>query len=164
VIHSLFVWHTHPSLHRQSPSTRLARHSLIALIALTIAALSFAAYADNFKMSCDVQGTIAAMQDKELAPSRMTLEIESIGNNIFMHLIGAKPYEMKLSTLTTKVFVGTNLTNAKHLGVRTKNKETNQEGQLVIDQKTVGLSGYNDIEFLGKPVRLTLTGTCILPN
>jgi hypothetical protein len=139
-------------------------HAHQSLTALTCVALSFAACADNFKMSCDVQGTIAAMQDKELAPSRMTLEIETIGNNIFLRLTGAKPYEMKLSTLATKVFVGANLTNAKHLGVRTKNKETNQEGQLVIDQKTVGLSGYNDIEFQGKPVRLTLTGTCILPN
>ena len=70
---------------------------------------------------------------------------------------------MKVSTLATKIMTGTNLTNPKHLGVRAKNKETGQESELVIDQKTVKLTGYNDIEVQKQIVRLVLTGQCILP-
>ena len=78
--------------------------------------------------------------------------------------MGANPYDMKVSTLATKVMSGTNLTNPKHLGVKAKNKDTGQESQLIIDQKTVTLTGYNDIEVQKQIVRLVINGQCILPN
>jgi hypothetical protein len=115
-------------------------------------------------MNCDVQGTIPALEDKELPSARVTVEIETIGNNTFMRITGSKTYEMKASTLATKVFTGTNLTNPKFLGVRSKNKETGQESEITINQKTVALSGFNDIDFQGKTVRLQLTGQCVLPK
>ncbi len=138
--------------------------TLCTAMGIAIAVFSFAALADNFKMPCEVKGIIPALEDKELPAARVTLEIETIGNNIFMRMTGSKQYEMKLSTLATKVFTGTNLTNPKHLGVRSKNNETGQEGELTVDQKTVSLSGYNDIDFQGKVVRLKLSGVCTLPK
>ncbi len=126
--------------------------------------LSLSANAENFKMPCEIKGIIPALEDKELPSARVILEIKTIGNNIFMRVTGSKQYEMKLSTLATKVFTGTNLTNPKRLGIRSKNNETGQESELTVDQKTVSLSGYNDIDFQGKTVRLRLSGVCILPK
>ncbi len=121
------------------------------------------ARADDFKMNCDIQGSIPAVPDKAVAPARVSLVIQTLGNNIFIQIVGPSPYDMKVSTLATKIMTGTNLTNPKHLGVRAKNKETGQESELVIDQKTVKLTGYNDIEVQKQIVRLVLTGQCILP-
>ena len=121
-------------------------------------------FADDFKMNCDVQGTVPVMVDKTFPPARVALVIQTLGNNIFIQIVGPSPYDMKVSTLATKVMSGTNLTNPKHLGVRAKNKETGQESELVIDQKNVTLTGYNDIEVQKQMVRLVLTGQCVLPK
>ena len=135
------------------------------LLSITLVLLwSNICFADEFKMSCDVQGNIPQMLDKIIAPARVTLTIQTLGNNIFMQIVGPTPYDMKVSTLVTKVMTGINLTNPKHLGVRTKNKETGQEAELVIDQKTVTMTGYNDVEIQKQSVRLLLTGQCILPK
>ena len=135
------------------------------LLSVTLVLLwSNICFADEFKMSCDVQGSIPQMLDKIIAPARVTLTIQTLGNNIFMQIVGPSPYDMKVSTLVTKVMTGINLTNSKHLGVRTKNKETGQEAELVIDQKTVTMTGYNDVEIQKQSVRLLLTGQCILPK
>jgi len=153
------------SNHRGSilPSCFLNRLGLLSVpVILTLwGACSFA---DDFKMNCDVQGTVPVMVDKTFPPARVALVIQTLGNNIFIQIVGPSPYDMKVSTLATKVMSGTNLTNPKHLGVRAKNKETGQESELVIDQKTVTLSGYNDIEVQKQMVRLVLTGQCVLPK
>jgi len=122
------------------------------------------ALADDFKMNCVVQISIPQMLDKSVPPTRVSLLIQTLGNNIFMQIVGPSPYNMKVSTLTTKVMTGINLTDPKHLGVRTRNKETGQEAELLIDQKKVTLTGYNDVELQKQSVRLLLTGQCILPN
>ena len=159
-------------MHLHQPSliqkkTRYTRFLVITnklVFFICICAFPFLVKAENFKMNCDVQGTIPALEDKELPSARVTVEIETIGNNTFMRITGSKTYEMKASTLATKVFTGTNLTNPKFLGVRSKNKETGQESEITINQKTVALSGFNDIDFQGKTVRLQLTGQCVLPK
>jgi hypothetical protein len=142
----------------------LFRSTAILLCFLACSFCCQSTLADDFKMNCDVQGTIPAMPDKVIAPARVALVIQTLGNNIFIQIVGPSPYEMKVSTLATKVMSGSNLTNPKHLGVRAKNKETGQESELVIDQKTVTLSGYNDIDYQKQIVRLAITGQCILPK
>ena len=142
---------------------KVNNYSFLFCISLFFSSSQFA-LADDFKMSCDVQGSIPQMLDKIIVPARVTLTIQTLGNNIFMQIVGPSPYDMKVSTLVTKVMTGINLTNSKHLGVRTKNKETGQEAELVIDQKTVTMTGYNDVEIQKQSVRLLLTGQCRLPK
>ena len=154
---------------KTSKALLVSRSSLTQRLAITFFFLfaslcGLSAWADEFKMNCDVQGTIPAMPDKSIAPARVSLLIQTLGNNIFIQIVGANPYDMKVSTLATKVMSGTNLTNPKHLGVKAKNKDTGQESQLIIDQKTVTLTGYNDIEVQKQIVRLVINGQCILPN
>ncbi len=154
-----------PAVYIHRSRTKNLFQRCASLLSVTLVLLwSNICFADEFKMSCDLQGSIPQMLDKIIAPARVTLTIQTLGNNIFMQIVGPTPYDMKVSTLVTKVMTGINLTNPKHLGVRTKNKETGQEAELVIDQKTVTMTGYNDVEIQKQSVRLLLTGQCILPK
>ena len=125
---------------------------------------SLSSFADEFKVNCDIQGTIPVLDDKALPPVKAVLMIQTLGNNIFIQMVGPSPYEMKVNTLETKLMSGKNLTNPKHLGALVKNKTTGQETEIVLDYKTVALSGYNDIEYQKQIVRLVLTGQCVLPK
>jgi hypothetical protein len=132
--------------------------------ALLLSLYSRSSFADEFKVNCDIQGTIPVLDDKALPPVKAVLMIQTLGNNIFIQIVGPSPYEMKVNTLETKLMSGKNLTNPKHLGARVKNKTTGQETEIVLDYKTVALSGYNDIEYQKQMVRLVLTGQCVLPK
>lgn len=134
------------------------------MLLVCLSTMSPSLKAQSFIMPCDIQGVIPALEDKAVAPARVNVEIRTIGNNIFILLKGPAPYEMKLSTLTTNNNIGTNLTNPKFLGVRMKSKDTGREAEIKIDQKSVTLKGYNDIDYMGKFVRLVMSGPCTLPK
>ncbi len=138
---------------------------------LTLAALSVwgcvgmtPALAQTFKMPCEVEGVIPALDDLKIKPEKATMEIQTMGKNIFLKLNGPGLYQVQVSSLTAEDFVGKNLTTAKEMGAYRKNKLTEAESEIRIEQATVLLSAYTDTVYQGKKVRLNITGPCTVPR
>ncbi len=138
---------------------------------LTLAALSVwgcvgmtPALAQTFKMPCEVEGVIPALDDLKIKPEKATMEIQTMGKNIFLKLNGPGLYQVQVSSLTAEDFVGKNLTTAKEMGAYRKNKLTGAESEIRIEQATVLLSAYTDTVYQGKKVRLNITAPCTVPR
>lgn len=145
--------------------------SLPAVRRLTVAALAVwgcvcavPAMAQTFKMPCEVEGVIPALDDLKIKPEKATMEIQTMGKNIFLKLNGPGLYQVQVSSLTAEDFVGKNLTTAKEMGAYRKNKLTGAEAEIRIEQATVLLTAYTDTVYQGKKVRLNITGPCTVPR
>jgi hypothetical protein len=119
--------------------------------------------AQTFRLACELQGSIPALDDLKLKPASVTVEMQAIGKNVFLKLNGPRYYDMKVSSLTTEAFTGTNLTTGVALGARARHNENGRVTQILIARDTIQLSGYSDIDFRGKVLRMTLEGPCALP-
>ncbi|MEY4419631.1 MAG: hypothetical protein RLZZ498_227 [Pseudomonadota bacterium] len=122
------------------------------------------AQAQTFKMPCEVEGVIPALEDLKIKPEKATMEIQTMGKNIFLKLNGPGLYQVQVSSLTAEDFIGKNLTSAKEMGAYRKNKLTGVESEIRIEQATVMLSAYTDTVYQGKKVRLNITGPCTVPR
>ncbi len=116
--------------------------------------------AETYSVRCTVEGTIAALDDKKLPAAEVSIEIQSIGNNLFFKVQGPKPYEMFINTLTTDQFVGKNLTNASGMGIQQKTVANGEMRELRIARANMALSGYSDFIYQRKTQRLSLQGQC----
>jgi hypothetical protein len=121
------------------------------------------AQAQTFKLECEVEGVIAQLDNKKLPPAKVSIEIQNIGWHMYFNVVGPPDYQMRVSSLITEQFQGTNLSNASRLGANKKNKSNSYETQVVIDRATVSYSGYNDVDQRGKLVRILYEGKCKLP-
>jgi len=137
--------------------------------ARTISAVLFSIFlsqpvlAQTFKMSCELEGIIPALEDRKLKPERVVVEIQTMGKNLFMKVVGSNLYTVQASSLTTEEFAGKNLTSEKQMGVTRKNKTTGWESEIRIERETVMLTAFNDMDYRGKTVRVLLSGPCIRP-
>jgi len=122
------------------------------------------ASAQTFKMPCEVEGSIPALDDRKIPPEKVTVEIQSMGKNIFMKVNGSKSYLTIASSLTTEEFASKNLTTEKQMGAFRKHKVTGLESEIRIERDTVVLHAYNDTDYQGKPVRIVFSGPCTLPR
>jgi hypothetical protein len=120
-------------------------------------------WAQTFKISCELEGVIPALEDRKLKPEKVVVEIQTMGKNIFMKVVGSNLYTVQASSLTTEEFAGTNLTSQKQMGVTRKNKTTGFESEIRIERETVMMTAFNDMEYRGKTVRVFLSGPCIRP-
>jgi hypothetical protein len=122
------------------------------------------AFAQTFKMPCEVEATIPAMEDVKIKPQKVVIEIQSMGKNIFLKMNGPEPYLVIANSLATEEFTGKNLTTPKEMGAFRKHKVTGAESEIRIDQATVIVAAYNDITYMGKKVRIHITGPCSVPR
>jgi hypothetical protein len=117
-------------------------------------------WAQTFVMHCDVEGTIPALEDLKLKPAQVTLEIQALGHNLFLKMNGPAPYAFFLNTLTTEQYEGKNLTNAQRMGLQNRHIKNGDMREVRITRQGLELSGYSDIEYRRKKVRMTFEGTC----
>ena len=134
-----------------------------ALLLLAIGPLAHLAQAQTFKLECEAEGVIAQLDNKKLPPAKVSIEIQNIGWHMYFNVIGPPDYQMRVSSLVTEQFLGTNLSNATRLGANKKNKSNGHENQIIIERATVNYSGYNDVDQRGKLVRILYEGKCKLP-
>ena len=134
-----------------------------ALLLLAIGPLALLAQAQTFKLECEAEGLIVQLDNKKLPPAKVSIEIQNIGWHMYFNVVGPPDYQMRVSSLITEQYQGTNLSNASRLGANKKNKSTGHETQVVIDRATVSYSGYNDVDQRGKLVRILYEGKCKLP-
>lgn len=139
--------------------TRLLQAALCALALLCIPG-----FAQTFKMPCEVEGVIPAMDDLKIKPQKVVIEIQSMGKNIFLKMNGPEPYVLIANSLATEDYTGKNLTTAKEMGAFRKHKMTGAESEIRIEQATVIVSAYNDTTYMGKKVRINITGPCSVPR
>jgi hypothetical protein len=122
------------------------------------------AFAQTFKMPCEVEATIPAMEDVKIKPQKVVIEIQSLGKNIFLKMNGPEPYMLIANSLATEEFTGKNLTTAKEMGAFRKHKVTGAESEIRIEQATVIVTAYYDTTYMGKKVRMNITGPCSVPR
>ena len=134
-----------------------------ALLMLVIGPLALLAQAQTFKLECEAEGVIAQLDNKKLSPAKISIEIQNIGWHMYFNVVGPPDYQMRVSSLITEQYQGSNLSNASRLGANKKNKSNGHETQVVIDRATVSYSGYNDVDQRGKLVRILYEGKCKLP-
>jgi hypothetical protein len=128
------------------------------------ALLSPSALAQTFKMPCEVEATIPAQEDVKIKPQKVVIEIQSMGKNIFLKMNGPEPYLLIANSLATEEFTGKNLTTAKEMGAFRKHKVTGAESEIRIEQATIIVSAYHDTSYMGKKVRIHITGPCSAPR
>ena len=129
-----------------------------------IALLATPAFAQTFKMPCEVEATIPLMEDVKIKPQKVVIEIQSMGKNIFLKMNGPEPYALIANSLATEEFTGKNLTTAKEMGAFRKHKVTGAESEIRIEQATVIVTAYTDTTYMGKKVRVQITGPCGMPR
>ena len=83
------------------------------ILAFAVCMVAASAQAQTFKMPCEVEGVIPALEDKKIPPERIEIEIQGLGKNIFMKTVGSKHYQAIVNSLTTEEYVGKNLTTEK---------------------------------------------------
>lgn len=131
---------------------------------LLLSILTTAAQAQTFKMPCEVEGVIPALEDKKIPPERIEVEIQGLGKNVFLKTVGSKYYQVIANSLATDDYIGKNLTTEKGMGATRKHKKTGYESEIFIDRQTVMLSAFQDVDERGKKVRVQFTGPCTLPK
>jgi hypothetical protein len=129
-----------------------------------VALLCTSAFAQTFKMPCEVEATIPAMEDMKIKPQKVVIEIQSMGKNIFLKMNGPEPYALIANSLATEEFTGKNLTTAKEMGAFRKHKVTGAESEIRIEQATVIVTAFTDTTYMGKKVRVNITGPCGMPR
>ena len=134
-----------------------------ALLLLAIGPLALLAQAQTFKLECEAEGLIVQLDNKKLPPAKVSIDIQNIGWHMYFNVVGPPDYQMRVSSLITEQYQGTNLSSASRLGANKKNKSNGHETQVVIDRATVSYSGYNDVDQRGKLVRILYEGKCKLP-
>jgi hypothetical protein len=137
-----------------------ARTSAVVLLGIF---LSQPIWAQTFKIACELEGIIPALEDRKLKPEKVVVEIQTMGKNLFMKVVGSNFYTVQASSLTTEEFVGKNLTSEKLMGVTRKHKATGFESEVRIERETVMMTAFNDMDYRGKTVRVLLSGPCIRP-
>jgi hypothetical protein len=103
-----------------------ARTSAVVLLGIF---LSQPIWAQTFKIACELEGIIPALEDRKLKPEKVVVEIQTMGKNLFMKVVGSNFYTVQASSLTTEEFVGKNLTSEKLMGVTRKHKATGFESE-----------------------------------
>ena len=137
---------------------------LLKVALLCTAVLVAPAFAQTFKMPCEVEATIPAMEDVKLKPQKVVIEIQSLGKNIFLKMNGPEPYMLVANSLATEDYTGKNLTTPKEMGAFRKHKVTGAESEIRIEQATVIVTAYHDTTYMGKKVRVNITGPCSVPR
>jgi hypothetical protein len=131
---------------------------------LVVASLAAPAFAQTFKMPCEVEATIPTQEDVKIKPQKVVIEIQSLGKNIFLKMNGPEPYVLVANSLATEEYTGKNLTTAKEMGAFRKHKVTGAESEIRIEQATVVVTAFTDTTYMGKKVRIHITGPCGMPR
>lgn len=134
------------------------------LLACCGALLSLVAQAQTFTLTCHVQGEISDANGMKLKPAKITAGIQTIGNNIFIKVQGPEVYQMFASSLSTEQVVSKNMTSDDSMWVHSRKKSNNYESDIKIAREPVAITAFNDIDFKGHKVRVSLEGPCQLPH
>ena len=134
------------------------------IVLLGLGPLALTAQAQTFKIDCDAEASIPQLDNKKLAPAKITIELQNIGSHVYFNVVGPTDYQMRVSSLVTEQYLGSNLKSAERLGANKRNRASGRENQITIERESVAYAGYNDTDYQGKSVRIFFEGKCKLPR
>lgn len=138
--------------------TRLICKHTALMLALGGLGLS-GAWAENFKLRCEVEGKFPESVPK-VAPAQVTVELQLIGRHLYFKVVGPTYYEMRVSTLESDAFKGVNLNSGSRVGARRQERSTQRETEIVIERGSMELSAHHDVALSGKTHRFKYAGKC----
>ncbi len=140
---------------------------LMRLVCFYCSALVFSCLASfsawGYTLTCDAQGSFPEMEKILVKPATVEVNIESIGNHLYIKIEGPKLYGMFVNTLTTEEFKGQDLTSKTSIWVKRKSLASQEETEIKITRQPVTLFATKDIQRYGKNLKFVVTGPCQLP-
>jgi hypothetical protein len=122
---------------------------------------SFSAW--GYTLTCEAQGSFPEMEKIVVKPATVEVNIESIGNHLYIKVEGPKLYGMFVNTLTTEEFKGQDLTSKTSIWIKRKHLVSQEESEIKITRQPVTLFASKDVQRYGKNLKFVVTGPCQLP-
>ena len=131
-------------------------------------AAAFAALASvsawGYTVTCEAQGSFPEMEKIIVKPATVEVNIESIGNHLYIKIEGPKLYGMFVNTLITEEFKGQDLTSKTSIWVKRTHIASQNETEIKITRQPVTLYAMKDVHRYGKNLKFLVTGPCQLPS
>jgi hypothetical protein len=96
-------------------------------------------------------------------PATVEVNIESIGNHLYIKIEGPKLYASFVNTLITEEFKGQDLTSKTSIWVKRTHIASQDETEIKITRQPVTLYASKDVQRYGKNLKFLVTGACQLP-
>jgi hypothetical protein len=122
---------------------------------------SFSAW--GYTLTCEAQGSFPEMDKIVVKPATVLVNIESIGNHLYIKIEGPKLYGMFVNTLITEEFKGQDLTSKTSIWVKRTHVTSLEETEVKITRQPVTLYAIKDVFRYGKHLKFLVTGPCQLP-
>jgi len=117
----------------------------------------------GYTLTCDAQGSFPDMEKIIVKPATVEVNIESIGNHLYIKIEGPKLYATFVNTLITEEFKGQDLTSKTSIWVKRKHIASQDETEIKITRQPVTLYASKDVQRYGKNLKFLVTGACQLP-
>jgi hypothetical protein len=117
----------------------------------------------GYTLTCDAQGSFPEMEKIIVKPATVEVNIESIGNHLYIKIEGPKLYATFVNTLITEEFKGQDLTSQTSIWVKRKHIASQDETEIKITRQPVTLYASKDVQRYGKNLKFLVTGACQLP-
>ena len=118
----------------------------------------------GYTVTCEAQGSFPEMEKIIVKPATVEVNIESIGNHLYIKIEGPKLYGMFVNTLITEEFKGQDLTSKTSIWVKRKHVASQDETEIKITRQPVTLYAMKDVQRYGKNLKFLVTGPCQLPT
>jgi hypothetical protein len=118
----------------------------------------------GYTVTCEAQGSFPEMEKIIVKPATVEVNIESIGNHLYIKIEGPKLYGMFVNTLITEEFKGQDLTSKTSIWVKRKHVASQEETEIKITRQPVTLYAMKDVQRYGKNLKFLVTGPCQLPT
>ena len=118
----------------------------------------------GYTVTCEAQGSFPEMEKIIVKPATVEVNIESIGNHLYIKIEGPKLYGMFVNTLITEEFKGQDLTSKTSIWVKRKHVASQEETEIKIMRQPVYLKAMKDVKRYGKDLKLLVSGPCQLPK
>jgi hypothetical protein len=117
----------------------------------------------GYTLTCDAQGSFPDMEKIIVKPATVEVNIESIGNHLYIKIEGPKLYATFVNTLITEEFKGQDLTSKTSIWVKRTHIASQDETEIKITRQPVTLYASKDVQRYGKNLKFLVTGACQLP-
>jgi len=118
----------------------------------------------GYTLTCDAQGSFPEMEKIIVKPATVEVNIESIGNHLYIKIEGPKLYASFVNTLITEEFKGQDLTSKTSIWVKRTHIASQEEAEIKITRQPVTLYAMKDVYRYGKNLKFLVTGPCQLPT
>jgi hypothetical protein len=119
--------------------------------------------AQTYLVHCDIDGVVPVLNNKAIKTTSIEMEVQVIGKNIYFLVKEPKIYAMRVNSIETEKFLGTNLSDEQRIGARIKDRALGLQSEITLNRKTAAVRGFHDLELKKSVVRINFEGPCSVP-